>query len=557
MRKNLLSFSMGTLSLGVCATVVSLGVNLAHLDTNSAQAAFANVPSDSIASGVATPDTTSVMDGATSSGNKVVGATANGGIVYASEIFGSGSNSTVLPDSGSTTEPHYAAVQYTHSGTDTIEGELLAIFTLTNGAVFADDPTLYGSNTAIGSPVKLTSGGGGKGLNFVKIKFGTGGAGGATPSQTMSDGNKLWLEYQLTSANALATAGQKIEMKFELNDVLESYSYGIVSEDLITVAQSKDAVSLSIEPNNSQEAISYRISVESGEVAFTGGDSTDDEIVLATLKIENKTSKTVLADAIFCPNGTNVFQLGSTVTGACAGVGSVSGSTVTKSAFTITGGQLAASITEGGVKLGSGAATAATDESTVTIKLSDTLLDTIATEGNTGVPVSLVVNGVDKINVPENPPLAGLNIIYTATNFQSTVLENVELPLIKLDGVTCTVYNVPPVGAADNSSIRITNKSSIAGTVVATLYDGLTGDELFTETLNGGDNIDSKATLAITPAILQELNGGTAWGGRAVLKLTSTLSDIEVMALLREVADAVNAPVTNLSTGATGNGCSN
>jgi hypothetical protein len=557
MRKNLLSSSIGLLSLGVNVVAISLGVNLVHLDTNAAQATIANVLSGPIASDVATPNTTTVLgaDATTPATTPVVGGGAAAGIIYAAEIFGSGSNATILPSDDPDTGV-VAAVEYTHSGTNTIKGELLAIFTLSNGAVFAEDPTLTGNFTATGAivgsvPAKLASGGGGKGSNFVKIKFGTG---GATPSETMAKGNKLWLRYKLTGANALAVAGQKIEMKFELNDVLESYAYGIVSEEPLVVAQSANAISASIEPNNSIDAQSYRVSVESGEIAFIGGDSTEESVMLGTLKIENKATA---AAPIFCPDGKNVFKFGSLSSTSCADVGTTSGTTnLTKSVFTITGGQFAASIADGGIKLGAGSVTPATDESTVTVKLSDGDLATIAAAANTGVDIYLNVNGEDKINTAvENPPLAALNISYINSTFQSFALENVEMPLIKLDGVTCTVYNVPPVEAADNASIRITNKSSISGTVVASLYDAVSGGEpLFTEVLNGGDSIAPKATLVINPATLQALNSGNSWGGRAVLKLTSTLSDIEVMLLLRAKGDD-KASLTNLSAGASGGGC--
>lgn len=557
MRKNLLSSSIGLLSLGVNVVAISLGINLAHLDANAAQATIANVVSGGVASDVAAVNTGTVLGtDASSTLTTVPVVGASDGIVYAAEIFGSGSNATVLPSDDPDTGL-VAAVEYTHSGTNTIKGELLAIFTLSNGAVFAEDPILTGNNTATdaitgdGLPAKMASGGGGKGSNFVKIKFGTG---GTTPSDTIANGNKLWLRYKLTSANALATAGQKIEMKFELNDVLESYAYGIVSEEPLVVAQSADAISASIESNNSPEAQSYRVSVESGEIAFIGGDSTEESVMLGTLKIENKATS---ASPIFCPDGKNVFKFGSLSATSCADVGTTSGTTnLTKSAFTITGGQFAASVTDGGIKLGAGTVTPATDESTVTVKLSDTDLATIAGAANTGVDIFLNVNGTDKINTAvENPPLAALNISYVDSTFQSFVLENVEMPLIKLDGVTCTVYNVPPVEAADNASIRITNKSSISGTVVASLYDAVSGGEpLFTEVLNGGDPIAPKATLVINPATLQTLNGGNSWGGRAVLKLTSTLSDIEVMLLLRAKGDD-KASLTNLSAGASGSGC--
>lgn len=534
MRINELTFSISkalplglvglkVLGLSIGATALSLGINLTHLDTNAAQASFETV-------GAGT-----VTDNANSTSYSVVGTSE--GIVYASEIFGSGSNSTVLPGEDSASTPNYQAVSYTHEGGNLAgDGGLLAVFTLTNNAVFEDDPLLLVDTTGDGAYDEAfdtpITGGGGDGDNFAKIKFANG---------IKSDGI-ITLVYRISNATALANPGSKIEMDFQLNDVLESYTRGIVSEGNITIAESEQAVTASLQSYITTDSIGYRVSVESEYTEFTGTESAD-EAQIGILTIEE-------GEDILCPDGEADFVLGSN----CATVGSKTGSgtSLTKTALTITNGQFAASMAGNGAVVVGANTVVATDENTATVLLGDSELTTIIAADEVGI--SIVADGDTAINIPEDPPVASLTIDYSDATFATTVIEGVELLRIKADGTQCTVYNVPASSAADTTSIRITNTSSVPGTVNATLY-ALNGTELFaSQPLNNGDPIKSDQTYVVTPAMLETLNGKSGWTGRAVLVLSSTLSSIEVLALLRE-SNIDAAPLTNLSVGATGKGC--
>ncbi len=75
------------------------------------------------------------------------------------------------------------------------------------------------------------------------------------------------------------------------------------------------------------------------------------------------------------------------------------------------------------------------------------------------------------------------------------------------------------------------------------------------------NTIKKGETVRFSSEDLVTLAGGTTWAGRAILRMTSNLTNMEVMALLRQnLADGTtdpNAPLTNLSQDASGNTCNN
>jgi hypothetical protein len=103
------------------------------------------------------------------------------------------------------------------------------------------------------------------------------------------------------------------------------------------------------------------------------------------------------------------------------------------------------------------------------------------------------------------------------------------------------------------SSIRVTNKTGIDGKLTAILYD------------KDGNILGGPVTLieAMKPGVTEvfdswvirdKLTGGTAFPGRAMMVITSTLSKMEMLALLRHEP---GGPLTNVSIGASGASCSN
>jgi hypothetical protein len=131
---------------------------------------------------------------------------------------------------------------------------------------------------------------------------------------------------------------------------------------------------------------------------------------------------------------------------------------------------------------------------------------------------------------------------------------NKKLAYIKRNGSVCTLYNIPNAAAVDELSIRLTNTGSKEGGVRGTLY-GLDGVPIF----NGVVLVDTLlpyTTVRLSADDVKTAAGGTDWAGRAVLTLSSTISEgsLEVFGLVRNKA---GGPLMNLSAGATGNGCGN
>lgn len=539
---------MGVLAVGTMA--ISLGVNLAHLDTNAAQAATDFVHGAWVFNDLALPTAApqTMAAGPTS------GLSEDVGIKYATEIFGAGGG-TELPK-GATTLP---TVVYTADTSISFPEKFRIIFRLNNAAKFVNMlaysdgvPPLAVAGTGFGSitdgpPANGNDTKGGAGRNFAKFDVTS-----STPGTTIS-GLIATLSYQI-SALALATSEQKIEMTMQITDVGELETYPMV-ERTIVLATSTQGTTASIEPFTTAQT-DYRVSVVSGGLEFNDATGIPSEAKIGTLTVKNAndslTSATVTDDypkIVFCPDGVNPWRIGV----GCALVGSGTG-TVAASSLVITGGQFAASTAApGGVRIAN--LQQATDDETLNFVLKTTDFATITEQGtdkyNGVVPITIVADGKAPINVPENPPVAELTLSYNDTTFQKIVVPAIEMPRIKADGVRCTIYNVPAPGLADIFAVRITNTSGVAGVVNATLYNG-DGSEAFTGTLNDGNAIKAKQTLALFGDNLVALG---SWTGRGVLVLSSELPKLEVLGLLRESGNN-SAPLTNLSTGATGSGCS-
>lgn len=548
MRKNILVTSLGVkaVALSVGSMALSLGLNLVDLDNNQAQAdaGLSNVGNGSI-------QLLSVAEPEVYTGTANTYSTAGWGgvnpIVYASEIFGSNSASTVLP------EGVYAAAKYQIDGQITVTFN--AKFTLDNGAVFDGDPVAcldYDTATTCTNLTILdgsgSTAGGGSGKNYVTYQINA-----SLNPITSATTDNIILAYKIKSANALATSGSKVQMTATLRT--PEPGYDVNPSSTVTIAESKQGVKVELTPDTGSDADDDRITVASGGLEFAFTRATN-QAKIGNLKITN----TCGASAACVTNGATLAHTTNGITawqlGGSTGVSVDS----TKSNFTITGGQFAASITSPGkVELAdtstsyvSQASTQATDAETAVFKLDNTNLGSL-TQLTKGADVYIVADNKTPVNLVENSPIGQVTITYATTSYQATTFPSVELKRIKQDGMRCTVYNVPAPGSADIVAVRITNDSGVDGIVNATLYDGA-GTEIFaSQPLNSGNAIKAGATLAVFADDLAKL--GT-WTGRGVLVLTTELPSMEVLGLLREAGNN-SAPLTNLSTGATGVSCTN
>ncbi len=564
MRKNILITSLGikAVALSMGSVALSLGLNLVGLDSNQAQAALGlNVLGSDTAGNALlhTAYTTAANAGdAGADANLSTTATVLGwtgkSTVYASEIFGSGFASEKLPYANTASDT--AAVYYAIDGSINVT-KFDAKFTLDNGAVFGDTPKacldfdISASNCTALSILggdKSTSGGG-SGKNYVVFQIDTANNPIGTPADTTTDA--IVLMYNITSANALATSGSKIQMTATMRT--PDPGYDVNPSSTITIAESKQGVKVELVPDTGIDADDDRITVASGGLEFAFTKATN-EAKIGNLKVSNTcaSDNCTIGAAIsqtfaHTTNGYTAWKVGTT---GDAAVDSA------KSTFTITGGQFAASVTAPGkVELTDGSttiSTQATDADTAVFKLTGANFVSL-TGFSTGADINIIADNNNPVNLVENAPIGQLAIAYSNTKFQTITYPSVELKKIKQDGMRCTIYNVPVLGSADKVAIRITNDSGVDGIVNATLYDGA-GTEIFaSQPLNSGDAIKAGATLAVFAADLAKL--GT-WTGRGVLVLTTELPSIEVLGLLREDGDEA-APLTNLSTGATGDSCTN
>jgi hypothetical protein len=535
-------------SLG--AVAVSLSVNLVNLDSNSAVAgtlSFENFGSIT----AAIPAATDVINGDLS-----IGDTENP-IIFASEIFGANSASTGLPKTG------LMGVRYEFDGS--IDASFNAKFSLDNGAKFKAEPELNcaatgGTGPTVSTATQTPTAVGSNTVTFAINADATTGEPISTGVSGGSDSYSCKLVYSISNAQALATPGQKITMTATM--MTAQPSYPVSPERSVVIAESKSAVSVDMITETSVDSQDDRISVASGntEFAYTTDGTSKATIGYLLVKDVNVDGSAVCNAALLATSQTAIKD----ATGAlCFNVTKVNSD---KTVLTITDGQFKASTTSpGAVALEStlnstdSISVQAVDETTAIFKLdgSDmTLLTTKTKQGDNGFAIKIVADGKTDINVNENPPTAELHIEYDDlyyTDYAAITYPAVELRKIKQDGTRCVVYNVPAPGSADIVAVRITNDSGVDGIVNATLYDG-SGAEIFAaQPLNGGEAIKKGATLAVFADNLAALG---SWTGRGVLVLTTTLPNIEVLGLLRE-ANNNAAPLTNLSTGASGSGCTN
>lgn len=523
-----------SLQVGVAQAVGFDNVNAEHKNVVASDiTAGGNVLT---AAGVPGP----AFDGITT--EAVVPVPADGGIVYATELFG-GSGPPKLPAN------NMAAALYTLSlGVGTpVNESLKVIFTLTGG-VWASEPKLAVSD-ANGNfdtlPTKIEAGLVGEGTVTFLVT--------ASASQVLTDGDQLMFVYQFKDT-ALANAGNEVKLEARI----EYLSGGTVNpRKSITVATSKQAVTAEL---TAQEDTTTKISVANSSRTFTNNGAaqiTDKIAELGFIKVTNVANTTMTSD------GQTPFAAGG------AGDGNVKtgdAGTGEGSTLKITGGQFAASKAEGAVYLCDwtdkatcpnivGLTATVSDDSTATFALDNAKLQALTAAGKAAIRME--VNGTTSINAINADPAAVLTIDFDDGNADTDdyvtdiSTGSVNILGISQDGTVCVVYNVPASTVTrETINIRVTNDSNTSGKLTGTLYDD-TGAELGSGTLI--DPLAAGQTEVFRATHLETKFGIGPWTGRAMLEIISTLPSVEVMALMRNQTDT--ALLTNLSVGATGNSC--
>jgi hypothetical protein len=224
-----------------------------------------------------------------------------------------------------------------------------------------------------------------------------------------------------------------------------------------------------------------------------------------------------------------------------------------------------------------------TDTKTAKWNLTAAQLKAIANLNTTtypnGAPIKIKVDRSNTINVEDAVPTADMTVTLASLTTPATeTLTGVQLRRIPLDGKVCWVYNVPSPGdgIADLLSVRITNDSKRAGKITGSLYpeaggtEDFTGENLLTLiaantsdprsqvlSIEGTDAVlNAGATIRLSAQDIADIGKIASWAGeRKVLKIQSTIPELEVMTLLRYAVDATKQPQSNVSTGVTGSSC--
>jgi hypothetical protein len=180
---------------------------------------------------------------------------------------------------------------------------------------------------------------------------------------------------------------------------------------------------------------------------------------------------------------------------------------------------------------------------------------------NAEADIVALVDGETVICEQPVAPTATLQITYATGK---TIVSG-SLFHIKRNGTICTLYNIPSPPAFDNSvppkdrlNVRIINRSTQAATLTATLRT-MGGDPLCQDFELGV--VEPNATLHLNQdEVVAKANEKAGcedvatWENRAVLTISSDAPDgsLQIFGMLR---NKIGGPLTNLSLGATGNGC--
>ena len=486
------------------------------------------------------------------------------GINFGTHLFGS--SAVILPSGTS----DYFAAKYTLVGEVDFPFEFKA--TLSNGAQFNGTTTLEflsktNNNTTIQSGPTLTSNCDSKSVCQWSI---------SPSSATLKDGDMFFVFYKIKNAQVLANAGEKITLSAQLGT---TFTPALIDTREVSVAAGAAPLGVTFEAGTDT---GIRISVAAQNTEFSSKTTGSSEftspqaVTMGYLKMAHEGDTT---NPIVASDGSTRWSLGNTDTtaggAAVFGAGFDSTNKIDTS-LTISGGQFAASVkgTTGKVYLDIDTAKCASitptstqieadlvDETNATWELTNTELKDITSVSsptvlggcNSKIPIVIKTDGTTSVNTVENAPTGSLTLDYAETNSLHDLLFGpTELSKFKADGTVCWVYNVPKSTATDTLALRITNDSSSAGTVNGTLY-GQDGTKIFPadgspplNLLGDGVELAPGETKAIFSTTLEGLEGGPyTWVQRGALQITSTLSRLEVLTLLR----SSTGTLTNLSTG--------
>lgn len=359
--------------------------------------------------------------------------------------------------------------------------------------------------------------------------------------------DQIMLFYRLGNLGALAEPGGKVNMTTTLI-ATGGIDKLVNPERTITVARSVEALEVDVTPTTGD----VKISITASQKEFTG-ETTGDAFVNQNRAYIGYV--TVYSD----PDEIGYLQ-------DAASPFSFDKAAASQSKFTITGGQFQASaVSPGQVAIEGVNGAISADQLTIdgdgfwaaTWNLDSTDLQAIMDMGKTGAKILMQVDGTNTINSVENSPTGLLEVDFDDTFMVDLITEEKDLKRITKDGSVCTIYNVPPptggVIGADVLNLRITNDSAAAGSVTGHLY-GEDGAELklgipLVQTLEKGQ------TAHLTSDDIAKLAGDITWTGRGIMRVETTISQVEMLAMLRQLGVPA-APLSNVSVGADGEACS-
>lgn len=208
-----------------------------------------------------------------------------------------------------------------------------------------------------------------------------------------------------------------------------------------------------------------------------------------------------------------------------------------------------------------------TEEELIIGNTTSPIVGALYSSSRTDRNICIEVDGSTQINETGERPTATLTINYS----NGRTLEKTDrLKQLERNGVVCTLYNVPNNGATDVGFYRFTNKTEKPAILLGTLRDRDAKYYLEDVDLLNGGTVPAYGTSVISSdqiVALVEAEGNTAdWKARAVMTVTTDVTDMEMIAMLRGkalanppvVADnekvppfATFGPLVNMSQGAT------
>ncbi len=430
---------------------------------------------------------------------------APAGATFANELFGTGSDATVVPTTS-------AGAEYTMAAGPA--SDFIVTYTLNQGATWGTALTngslIYGPLGSGDATAALTGGGG---VDNSTAEF------RVTVTAAVEVNDTFTLTYDIADADPLATAGAVINLAITLTDNLGN----VDSPENVNIFNSADGTTETVAA--SQQPGTLYIDVATGNTEFggTSPDSSATEVILGSVALTDGTT--------FEDDGVTLWLVN---------LNDAAG-TVT---LTVTG-DFSASL---GVDQDSNPATADgvyldVDKNGYTSgEEANTLTATTATWNLGNLPafpaieVHMVVDGTTAI--VEQTPSATLAVDWTDATYADESSTG-DLRELAKNGTTRNVYNIPASTNSDQAFIRIYNTSSIVGTVRGTLYDqtGLLGTAVLVSDMAAG------STQVFNVATLETIFG-TTWSGRARMTIDGELPSMEVQALIRS---ATSGTITNMS----------